>query len=174
MPDDEIYLIPAASGWVQARFEDSHSRRRVFVRFEPDAHGRWNAAEWSLPGYPPEVLRRVPFHRITMAVNANERVLDELAARLDEAPEPGFRAAFGEAQHSGEPLQLVRPAGRTLDDSFYGQVGFVYRQAVGRGMKPRLAIAKAAGVSPDVAGRWIYEARKRGLIPKTRPGKVTA
>jgi hypothetical protein len=70
-------------------------------------------------------------------------------------------------------LLIERPPGRRLDDSFYQRIGVVYRQAVGRGMKPRQAIAEAASVSPDVAGRWIYQARKRGLIPKTSAGKVT-
>jgi hypothetical protein len=41
------------------------------------------------------------------------------------------------------------------------------RQAIGRGLKRRTAVAEAAGVSVDVAGRWIYEARKRDLIRET-------
>ena len=170
MADSEIRLIPGPSGWVQARFG---ARRRLFVRFEPDAQGRWHAAEWSIPGYPPDELRRIPYHSIAQAVSANDRVTEELAARLEEKPEPGFRGTFGEPER-GKPILITRPRGRRLDDDFYGRVAFVYRQAVGRGLKPRAAIAEAAGVSPDVAGRWIYQARKRGLIPKTRPGKVTA
>ncbi len=169
MTDQEIHLIAGPAGWVQARYQP---RRRLFVRFEPDANGRWQAAEWSIPGYPPDELRRIPFHRITLAVNADDRVKEELGARLGEEPEPGFRGAFGEPKR-GTPLLIKRPPGRRLDESFYQRVAVVYRQAVGRGLKPRVAIAEAAGVSNDVAGRWIYEARKRDLIPKTRPGKVT-
>jgi hypothetical protein len=173
MADSTIRLMPGPSGWVQARFNMQNKLSRVFVRFEPDAKGRWHAVEWSLPGYPPDELRRIPFHRIALAVAADEQVTDKLAARFEEEAELGFRNAYGEAQRRA-PLILRRPPGRRLDDSFYQQVGLVYRQAIGRGHKPRQAIASAAGVSADVAGRWIYEARKRGLIPKTKPGKVTA
>ena len=37
-------------------------------------------------------------------------------------------------------------------------------------------IAEDAGVTPEVAGRWIYEARKpeRGFLPPTSPGRVSA
>jgi hypothetical protein len=168
MADSEIRLIPGPSGWVQARF----GRHHAFIRLEPDAQGRWQAAEWNIPAYPPDVLRRIPHHRILQAVKASDRLIDELANRFEEEAEPGFRHAFGEPER-GKPILITRPRGRRLDDSFYARVAFVYRQAVGRGLKPRAAIAEAADVSPDVAGRWIYEARKRGLIPKTRPGKVT-
>jgi hypothetical protein len=174
MPSSRLHLIPGPSGWVQARFFDKKSAyRRLFVRFEPDAGGRWAAAEWRIPGYPDDVLRQVPYNRIRKAVDADERIRDELARRISELPEPGFDGAFGEPERS-KPIRLVRPKGRRLDDSFYQQVAVTYRQAIGRGLNPRQAIAEAATVSPDVAGRWIYEARKRDLIPKTTPGKVTA
>jgi hypothetical protein len=40
-------------------------------------------------------------------------------------------------------------------------------------LNPRSAIAEAAKVSTDVAGRWVREARKRGFLPATDPGKVS-
>ena len=171
MAASEITLLPGAGGWVQARFDLDGAPRHVFVRFEPDSEGRWRAAEASVPRPTPQLFQRIPFHRIELAVSADSMLRDALARRLGEDPEPGFRGAFGEPTR-GEPLLIKRPAGRRLDDSFYERVGVVYRQAIGRGLKPRQAISEAAGVSPDVAGRWIYEARKRGLIPKTTPGKV--
>jgi hypothetical protein len=174
MTTSEIHLIPGPAGWVQARFTTADGRRRVFVRCEPDAAGRWQPAELSVPHPTPGLLRELPFHRIAAAVNANEAVTAELGKRLAEEPEEGFRAAFGEARPVRTPLApLKRPPGRRLDDNFYARVALVYKQAVGRGVKPRLAIAEQAGVSTDVAGRWVREARKRHLIPKTTPCKVT-
>jgi len=67
---------------------------------------------------------------------------------------------------------LKRPAGRNLPDEFYATVAERYRDAAGRGLSPRAAIAEAAGVSADVAGRWVRQARKRGYLPPTEPGKV--
>jgi len=172
MPKSEIRLMPGSSGWVQVRFEE-RGRRRLYVRFEPDAQGNWKPAEWRIPGnYPADVLRKIPFHRVEAALAANENVKDELAARFKEPGKPGFSNAYGEVRREA-PITIKRPSSHRLDDSFYQQVGFVYRQAVGRGFNPRQAIADAANVSPDVAGRWIYQARKRGFIPKTRAGKVT-
>jgi hypothetical protein len=173
MATSEIHLIPGPAGWVQARFTLDGRRYRVFVRFEPDAKGQWKPAEWAIPGYRDDVLRQVPHNRIRKAVAADEQLKAKLAGRLSEEPEPGFRSAFGEAERH-KPIQLRRPKSRRLDDVFYRQVAYAYRQAIGRGLNPRQAIADAAGVSPDVAGRWIYQARKRELIPRTTPGKVSA
>jgi hypothetical protein len=178
MASSQLHLIPGTSGWVQARFTASGDARnflrRAFVQFEPDAKGGWKATHWDIPDYPPAVMRQVPYSRIKRAVVANERVLAELAKRLAE-PYEGFRGAFSEPERErGKPIRLERPAGRRLPDSFYSTVAIAYRQAVGRGLNPRQAIAEAAGVSLDVAGRWIYQARKRKLIPKTSPGRVNA
>jgi hypothetical protein len=86
-----------------------------------------------------------------------------------------FLKAFTGYGHWPEPaIVLDRPAGRRLDDDWYAKVAEAYRLAAARGLKPRTAIAEAASVSTDVAGRWVYEARKRGLLPKTQPGRVTA
>jgi hypothetical protein len=158
---------------VQARFALEGGERRLFVRFEPGAKGSWKPAEWSIPSYPPEELRQIPFLRIQRAVQANEGVKKELAKRLGEAAEPGFRNAYGVAER-GKPLTISRPKGRNLSDGFYASVAIAYKHAVGSGENPRQAIAEAAGVAADTAGRWIYEARKRQFIPKTTPGKVNA
>ena len=98
------------------------------------------------------------------------------APRLDE---PGFE--IGSSKFHGsfagfakpEPA-LKRPAARRLNDDWYQQVAEAYIAAADRGEKPRTAVARLAGVSTDVAGRWIYEARKRGHLAPTRPGRVTA
>ena len=71
-------------------------------------------------------------------------------------------------------MKVKRPAGRNLSDEFYATVGEAYRVAVERGEAPRTTIAESAGVSTEVAGRWVRQARKRGYLPATEPGKVSA
>jgi transposase len=61
-----------------------------------------------------------------------------------------------------------------LPSSSSEAVGEAYRVAVQRGESPRTTIAESAGVSNEVAGRWVRQARKRGYLPATEPGKVSA
>jgi hypothetical protein len=167
-------LRPGPAGWVQARFKLTDDRpARVFVQFEPDPKGRWHAAQCRVPWFEPAELRHIPWERIRKAVQANDRVTNALSARLgEEAPPDLGQHAFG-AVRRGEPFPLVRPKGRNLDDRFFDDVARAYRQAIGAGLDPRQAIADAAGVAPDTAGRWIYRARQKNKIPKTTAGKVT-
>ena len=73
-----------------------------------------------------------------------------------------------------EALKIVRPAGRNLSDEFYARVAEAYLAALENGLGPRRTIAESAGVSNEVAGRWVRQARKRGYLPETEPGKVSA
>lgn len=141
--------------------------------------GEW-APQGSLyvPGLTSERLRTLPLVRILLAVAADEALQNELVARLDDdVPEAGatneFHKVFTNWSHA-EPLTLERPGGRKLSDDFYARVADVYRAATVRGLRPRTAIAEAAGVSSEVAGRWVREARKRDLLPETTPGRVRA
>jgi hypothetical protein len=184
MANDEIRLTPGDGGWVRARFKPRElPEQTAYVRFTLD-DTRWRATELWLRDPSPALLRALPLNRIVHAVNAREngQIAFGLAAGYQNPSPVDLPAHFKDKRRRivQQPLKLERPAGRKLDDSFYEQVGSVYRQALGRGLKPRRAVAEAAGVSPDVAGRWIYEARKRipktspGFIPKTSPGKVSA
>jgi hypothetical protein len=181
MTNDEIHLSPGDGGWVRARFtaRDS-SEQTAYVRFAPRGT-RWRATELWLRDPSPGLLRALPLNRIERAVNADGSADGQIAFALRAGhtnPTPADLPAHfkDKRRRIMQPLKLERPAGRRLDDAFYERVGFVYREAVARGLKPRRAIAEAAGVTSDVAGRWIYEARKRerGFIPKTSPGKVNA
>jgi hypothetical protein len=176
MSNDEIKLTPGDGGWVQARFKarDLSKQQTVYVRFAPD-DTRWRAVELWLRDPSPKVLRALPLTRIEHAVNAREsgQIAFGLAAGHENPTPADLPAHFKDKRRRiVQPFKLERPAGRRLDDSFYERVAFAYRQAVARGSKPRRAIADAAGVTTDVAGRWIYEARKRDFIPKTSPGKL--
>jgi len=149
----------------------------VAVRLAPDADGAWkpDGTVYVRP-VTQENLRVPPLRRIVVAVAASEGLQASLTARLDDAvPDPGsndFLKALSGYVHPELP-SLTRPTGRTLSDEFYAAVADRYRDAAARGLSPRSAIATAADVSTDVAGRWVREARKRGLLPATDPGKVS-
>jgi hypothetical protein len=170
----ELSFLPGPGGWVQVN-ERGRRSRRCFVHFKREK-GRWQQTFLILEQPTPESVRAIPLRRIVLAVNAKGSVSDSLEARLEEQVPRQLTADFY-ASFSGyekpEPIRLKRPSGRKLDDDFYREVADVYQLAVVRTLQPRAAISEAAGVSSDVAGRWIHEARKRGLIPKTTPGKVT-
>lgn len=150
-----------------------------YVRLTRRRDGEWvPQGTLYVPGIAPETLRSLPLRRILLAVGADESLRRDLEARLnDDVPEVGtneFHAAFAGFVHPEPPLTLERPRGRKLADDFYEKVADAYRAATARGLRPRTAIAETAGVTTDVAGRWVREARKRGLLPPTSPGRVKA
>lgn len=176
----ELDLSDGPGGWVEAV---AHGRRELaglyFVRLSPHDDGRWGPdGALFVPGVTPETLRAIPLQRILLAVDASESLRGDLASRLDEeVPEVGtveFVKAFTGFVHEEPPLTLERPKGRSLPDEFFVQVAETYRSAVARGLPPRTAVAEAAGVSLDVAGRWVREARRRQHLPPTQQGKVRA
>jgi len=150
----------------------------VHLRLWRDDDGRWRPQGTLFVN--PEHLQRIPMRRILLAVAASESLREKLASRLgDEVPgDPGseaFMRAFDDfVVPEPPPVALKRPKGRNLSDEFYKAVADAYRVALERSEAPRTAIAESAGVSNEVAGRWVRQARKRGYLPATEPGKVSA
>ncbi|MGE7388684.1 hypothetical protein ACQKM2_24750 [Streptomyces sp. NPDC004126] len=87
-------------------------------------------------------IRRLPLDRLLKA--AAEARAEETRARV-------------------EPSAAGRPYGGGEEHA--AQVAEVYRWAVEHGMPPRRAIATRWARSEATAGRWIAEARRKGLIP---------
>ena len=166
-------------GWLQVFVRDAAGEIEsvVALRLAPDAEGNWQP-DGTLHVHPlaQETLRVLPLRRIVLAVAASPGLRENLMARLGEAvPEPGsveFKQALA-GYLTPELPPLERPARRNLPDEFYATVAAErYRDAAARGLTPRTAIAESASVSTEVAGRWVREARKRGFLPTTEPGKV--
>jgi hypothetical protein len=63
---------------------------------------------------------------------------------------------------------------RTLSDDFLKGIAAQYGEHVGAGRKPAPAIADAESVPVPTVHRWIYEARKRGILAPTTPGLASA
>jgi hypothetical protein len=176
-----LELQNGPGGWVEAFvFEEGGADYKPFyVRFRPDISERWSPhGTLHVPGLSPETFRAVPLKRIALAVEASAMLREALARRLHETvPEVGtleFYETFTGWVHEEPPLTLERPKGRALPDEFFAKVAETYRAATIRGWPPRTAVAEAAGVSTDVAGRWVRVARDRGYLPATKQGKVTA
>ena len=66
-------------------------------------------------------------------------------------------------------LPLPQP-GKRLPDETLASAAEVYRDAVRRGVGATDAVAEAFPISRSTAGRWIVEARRRGLLGPAIPG----
>lgn len=72
--------------------------------------------------------------------------------------------------HSRMP-QIKAPEGRITDD-FLQDVADAYRWLADRDMPPAPTIAELSGSPVRTVHRWIYEARKRGILPPARSGRA--
>lgn len=66
---------------------------------------------------------------------------------------------------------ITAPQGR-ITDAFLEDVAAAYRWHVGAKNAPAPAIAENSGVPVRTVHRWIYEARKRGILPPARTGRA--
>jgi hypothetical protein len=172
-------------GWLHVgeRSETGAMRQFFCVRLKPHKEGHWapDGTIFLASGLTPESIRIVPLRRTLLAVAASESLREKLEARFSEdAPDPGTPeflqagSGFLVPEPKPPPAKLKRPKGRILSDDFYKAVAEAYRVAVLRGEAPRSAIAQSAGVSNDVAGRWVHQARGKGYLADTEQGKVSA
>lgn len=95
----------------------------------------------------------------------------EMAAPAHRMP---TKTVVASAQDEGTPTQapvIQAPQGRITDD-FLKDIADAYRWSVGMEESPAPAIAKQADVPVRTVHRWIYEARKRGILPPARTGRA--
>ena len=175
--ESRLELKPGPGGWVEARWAPDAS---ALIRFDfgdedPANPDDARLAELRLVDPTTERLRAVPLGRIEMSAKATTEVVVGLAVlRNEPVPEDLERwfAARPPARMPTTREKLTKPRRGGLDDAFYRRVANAYRVAVANGVNPRPTIARDAGASPDTVARWVSEARRRGFLPKTTPGKV--
>lgn len=112
----------------------------------------------------------------------------EMAARIDMAP-GGWSPALSKTERDeimeavkadaaarlaglgsdGTPPRPGRP--RLYDREHYKHVARIYQGAMG--VRPTTTVAKSFQVSRSAAGKWVAEARSRGLLPPTTKGKAS-
>ena len=107
---------------------------------------------------------------------SNEEVMKRGHFLRDDSP-PQFKAlpwqqdieqlsaALHQAASSRETARN-RITGELLEE-----VAQVYRKAIDDGIPPKKAVGEVWHASTSTAGRWISEARKRGILGPTTPGK---
>ncbi|MGW7301396.1 hypothetical protein [Streptomyces sp. NPDC054829] len=100
------------------------------------------------------------------------------AATKDEShfaayEESGLLLSDGTAEGypPGKFPQVKAPEGRLTDD-FLRDVAEAYRWLTDAKRPPAPAIASMAGVPVRTVHRWIYEARKREILPPARTGRA--
>ncbi|MFJ1763742.1 hypothetical protein ACIOD2_25745 [Amycolatopsis sp. NPDC088138] len=68
---------------------------------------------------------------------------------------------------------LRAPEGSKLTDAFLREVHRAYNAAIDRNEWPALALAAQAGVSKHTVRKWVYTARRRGIMPPGKQGVVS-
>lgn len=120
------------------------------LRYERDGQGRYALKEVQIEGAEDVALsgrcwRRIPFVDL-------ERYM-------------------GRRQQSAEPPAVTAPEGR-LTDEFLKTVADAYLWMTVSGRHPAPSIAEMAKVPVSRVHRWVCEARKRGFLPPSRPGRA--
>lgn len=77
----------------------------------------------------------------------------------------------GEGEPKGK-LPVVRPPDGRLTEDFLNDVADAYRWFTAAGRPPAPSISETSKVPVRTVHRWIYEARKRGILPPARAGRA--
>jgi hypothetical protein len=148
-PGPDLHRLAAhyATTWGKSAYDGQHCDTCggpiKGVRGRILALRNWVAESW-FAQLPDSGIRQVPMPR-------EPRALD---AELEELP------------------AIEPPAGHRMTDDFLYTVARAYALAALKGLAPAPAIAEQAGVSPRAVHKWVYTARKRGIMPPGTPGRV--
>jgi len=155
-------------GWVDARWERSDgSKGNALALMRLRTAERWYIARLLVNVPTGELLRDVPLARIETAVNADPGIRKWVEQSADEET---IERAKRDARRRPK---LKRPATRReLDDAFYERVADAYRGAAAHGLRPTKTLSEESDTPPGTVNRWIAEARRRGYLPATSPGRT--
>ena len=176
---------PLSGGWLRA---DSEHGLIVYVKVDKLDTGRLVVSQLYMlavedqedePRVRP-LLRGTDLRAFNVAAveaAANGPLRDALLEKIDRkvrlaftrTPEPVGPAV--EAAPASAAVSI--PEGRVYGDGFYRQVAEVYGRLSVTSNRPAADIAEANGVPVRTVHRWIYEARRRGLLAEGGRGKVS-
>ncbi len=127
-----------------------------------------------LPG--PDLARLASYYHTSFGPQAADKshwVVDSMRAQFPDSgvPQAPLLAPDRPEVRDSDVLRLEPPGPEGLTDNFLDQVRRAYYAAIGSGTRPLVpALAKSAGVSPRTIERWVYEARRRGVMPPGQRG----
>ena len=117
-----------------------------------------------LTSFTSDGLRRLPIGRLQrLAILAGVHTRDGQPHRLED-----WADLYADGGWEKAPR---RKPGERLDESVYERVAATYRRALGT-RNPTAAVKDEFHVSRSTAGRWVGEARRRGHLGKTTPGRM--
>ncbi|MGH3785858.1 MAG: hypothetical protein ACRDRG_04755 [Pseudonocardiaceae bacterium] len=110
----------------------------------------------------------------TFGTRARNWVVDALRSQLKDSGVGRVKRAKDPDHPTSEVRPPLRaPEGGRLTDDFLRQVYGAYKAAIRRGEWPAPALAEQTGVTPHAVRKWIYTARRRGIIPQGKQGVVS-
>lgn len=157
-----VVSADAEAGWVLVKYEDSELSWPIQVRVARRA-GRFVVIGVELEaGLDAETWRQIPIGRIDTALNCSPVALAAVGA-------PG---QAGSSMLRPKMKIRIPPAGQR-GDGFYRSVAELYRWCAGNGVpNPAERIATANDVPATRVHGWIRDARRRGMLPPARKGKI--
>ncbi|WP_100501944.1 hypothetical protein [Geodermatophilus chilensis] len=174
-------LIRGGDGY--AWTNDLEDGGEVFVRLDDQGHVVEVFITKQGGEITPTDLRRLPLTRIR--AQAASRPDLWLAVRQDpslgaDLYQEAIKAfPFRWIEHAKEQQQEApafelspSSADEGLTDQFLEDVARAYQSATSRGLRPNVALAEQTQVPKRTVEKWVYLARKKGLLPATRPGRV--
>jgi len=105
---------------------------------------------------------------------------DYFAATADAPENPADQFLISSDSYAGDAsmrgpathLPVIKPPDGRITDDFLRDVAEVYRHFAATKKAPAPAIAELAEVPVRTVHRWVYEARKRGILPPARAGRA--
>jgi hypothetical protein len=104
---------------------------------------------------------------------AKHWVADAFRSQTLGSPLPKVERKADRHAPPDEPPSLTAPNGARLTDEFLQQVSRAYDAAVARNEWPAKVLAEQTGVTVHAVRKWIYTARKRGIMLPGRQGTVS-
>ena len=170
---EPLTLTPNDGGWLHADWGDG----AAWLRFAKDDQDKLTRiVEMRTYGAPAPIIR-VPLRRIQAAVTmrgAGPLVL-ALVMRINETADA---KTLSGPPDTGMVLEhrykLTRPPGKSLGPTFHRDVAHAYQSAIAFGLNPRKAIVEDTGATDSTVTGWVQQARKKGYLPPSTKGKITA
>jgi hypothetical protein len=166
------------AGWVRAVTLTAAGRAVTYLRLQPDHDGTLRVTEMYVnENVTVDRIKRVSVATIEAMINNEDR---EYVERRLNLPAPKLDAVldmFGPIGPAPDIADL-EPAidyapGAPMTPKFLAQVGAAYAFKLANGERhPAKAIASDLKINVRTVQTWIYNARKRGIMPKGTRGKA--